>query len=152
MRELAERLLAARRRGSVRSRPVFETYAVASPSDFAAAEAHVRRTLPSDLKSWLLLVGFGDVGEELGFRKEFFSPLQAGEFKGGTQFAQDVLGNLYAFPPNDERVVFFSRSEPSYAVVSPTFMVFMEELQRRHYKLIDWVDSLELSPYAWAAA
>lgn len=152
MRELAEHLLAARRKGWFRSRPVFEPYAAASPSDFAAAEDGLVRALPVELKSWLMLVGFGNVGEDLGFRKEFFSPVREGEFEGGAQFAQDILGNFYAFPPNDERVVFFSRSEPGYAVLSPSFRAFLEDLQRREYKLIEWVESLKLSPYAWTAA
>ena len=119
---------------------------------FAAAEARVGRALPEDLKSFLSLVGFGDVGEDLGFRKEFFSSVEEGQFKEGTQFAQDILGNFYAFPPDDGRVLFFSRSEPGFTVLAPSFLAFLEELQRRDYKLIEWVDSVELSPYAWSAA
>lgn len=152
MREVIERLLTAKRTGWFRPRPVFEPYAPATTEDFAAAEARVGRALPEDLKSFLSLVGFGDVGEDLGFRKEFFSSVEEGQFKGGTQFAQDILGNFYAFPPDDGRVLFFSRSEPGFTVLAPSFLAFLEELQRRDYKLIEWVDSVELSPYAWSAA
>ena len=64
MRDLAQRLLATRRKDWLRSRPVFERYAAATSSDFAVAEDGIGRSLPMDLKSWLLLVGFGDVGED----------------------------------------------------------------------------------------
>ena len=107
MRDLVERLLANRRKGWFKSRPVFEAYAPATLADLSAAESHVGRALPEDLKAWLLLLGFGDVGEDLGFRKEFFAPVADGKLKGGAQFAQDILGNFYAFPPDGDRVVFF---------------------------------------------
>jgi hypothetical protein len=152
MRAVVERLLSARRRGLLRSRPVFIAFEDATLLEISAAENRVGRPLPEDLKEWLSLLGFGDVGEELGFRKEFFAPIAAGELKGGAQFAQDILGNFYAFPPSGGNVVFFSRSEPGFAVLGPSFRAFLEELERRDYRIIDWVNSLELSPYAWSAA
>ena len=151
MRDSVERLLAARRKRWLRHRPVFDVYAPATSSDLSAAESHVGRALPVDLTVWLLLVGFGDIGGHLGFCKEFFAPVTDGELKGGAQFAQDILGNLYAFPPEGECVVFFSRSEPGYAEMAPSFRIFLEELERRDYKITDWVDSLKLLPYAWSA-
>jgi hypothetical protein len=151
MRDLVERLLASRRKGLFKSRPLFEAYAPATPAYLSAAESYIGRALPEDLKAWLSLVGFGDVGEDLGFRKEFFAPVADGKFKGGAHFAQDILGNFYAFPPDGDRVVFFSRTEPRYAEIAPSFRAFLEELERRDYKLTDWVDSLELLPYAWSA-
>lgn len=110
------------------------------------------RTLPEDFKLWLLHVGFGDVGEELGFRKEFFAPVTEGELKGGVQFAQDILGNFYAFPPVGECVFFLSRSEPTCAVLASSFRGFLSELERHEYNITQWVDSVERSPYAWSAA
>jgi hypothetical protein len=151
VRDLVERLLAARRKSRFKSRRVFEAYAPATPADLSAAESHVGRALPEDLKAWLSLVGFGDVGEDLGFRKEFFAPVAGGKLKGGAQFAQDILGNFYAFPPDGDHVVFFSRSAPGYAEMAPSFRAFLEELEQRDYKVTDWVDSLELLPYAWSA-
>jgi hypothetical protein len=152
MRHLVDRLLAARKRSWFSSRPIFEPFAPAMPEDFAAAEERVGRALPEDLTSFLSLVGFGDVGEDLGFRREFIVTITEGQFAGGMQFAQDILGNFYAFSPSDGSVLFFSRSEPGFAVLAPSFLAFLTELQQREYKLIVWVDSLQLSPYVWSAA
>lgn len=152
MRELARRVLTARRKGWIRSRPLFEPHAPATEPDLAAAAARVGRALSPALKSWLTLVGYGDIDRSLSFRSEWLEPVEAGELKGGLRFAQDELGNFYAIGPDNERVVFFARSEPAYAVLAPSFEAFLCELERRDFKVIDWVQSLELAPYAWSAA
>lgn len=118
----------------------------------SALEARVGRTLPASLKSWLTQVGFGDIDQSLSFRSEWVEPVQEGQLKGGLRFAQDELGNFYAFGPDSVRIVFFSRSEPAYAVIAPSLEAFLSELERRDFKIIDWVESLELEPYAWSAA
>jgi len=151
MHDLANRLLSERRKGWLRSRPVFEPYAPVSDGDLVAIEQRVGRPLPADLKSWLVFVGYGDIDRALSFRSEWFQPIDQGELKGGCRFAQDELGNFYAFEPTNERVVLFTRSEPAYAVLAPSFQAFLTELESRDYKVTEWMESVQLSPYAWSA-
>lgn len=152
MHEFADRLLSKRRKGAFRSRPVFERYAEVAAEELAATSQRIGRPIPPDFASWLTLVGYGDIDQTLSFRSEWFQPVQEGELRGGLLFAQDEVGNFYAFGPTGEAVVFFSRTEPTHAVLASSFREFLVELERRDYKLIDWVDSLEMLPYAWTAA
>ena len=151
MHDLADRLLSARRRGWLRSRPVFENSGLVSEDDLAALEQRVCCLLPPDLKAWLSLAGYGDIDQTFSIRNEWFQPVRNGELKGGCRFAQDELGNFYAFGPAHERLMFFSRSEPGYAVLAPSFQEFLTELERRNFKILEWVDSVKLSPYTWSA-
>jgi len=150
MRELADSLLSAHRKGWFRSKPMFERQATASESDILAIEKRLEHRLPEDLRCWLALVGFGTINEDLNIQAVWFSLVESGHLKGGFKFAQDILGNFYACAPNGGDIIFFDRHEPGYAVLAPTFRAFIEELERREYKIMDWVDSIELSPYAWA--
>jgi hypothetical protein len=152
MRELIDRLLVARRKSWLRARPVFERYAAVSEADLSRIEARLRTELPADLKAWLLAVGFGDIDGALSFRAEWFQAIEAGQLRGGFRFAQDELGNFLGAPYAESQVAFLSRSEPGYAVLAPTFETFLQELERRDYKIMDWVQSVELVPYAWTAA
>ncbi|WP_431097197.1 SMI1/KNR4 family protein [Polaromonas aquatica] len=151
MRDLVERLLSARRKAWFRSRPVFEGCAAASDAEVAAIEAQVGRRLSEDMRIWLVTAGFGDIDGTLSIRREWFQLVEEGELKGGFRFAQDELGNFYACAPDGHRVVFFSRSEPAYAVIAPSFCSFVEELERRDYKVIEWMASMKLAPYSWDA-
>lgn len=151
MRDLVDRYLSARRKGWFRSRPVVEWSVPLSAGDLDALEKRIGCTLPPDLKTWLALVGYGDIDQTFSIRNEWFQPVEDGELKGGCRFAQDVLGNFYAFGPGSEEVVFFSRSEAAYALLAPSFQAFLTTLERRDYKILEWVDSMELSPYAWSA-
>jgi hypothetical protein len=152
MRALVDRLLAARRKGWLGTRPVFESYRPVTPEQLAALEAAEGVEFPTHFKEFLFAAGFGDVDEELSFRAEWCKPVENGTLKGAVLFAQDTLGNFYGFVPKGGGIVFFSRSEPGYAIVSPSFPDFMEELERRHYKILDWMQTLALDPYEWQAA
>lgn len=151
MRALADRLQSARRRGWFRSTPVYSRHAPVSEADIAALEHRLGCPIPEDLRSWLLIMGFGDIDDALSLRSEWFQPVESGQLRGGFRFAQDELGNFYACAPGGDSVAFFPRSEPAYAMLSPSFRDFLEELERRDYKIIEWADSLELAPYEWAA-
>jgi hypothetical protein len=152
MHELAGRLLAARRKGLFGARPVFEPYATASVNDLRRIKARLGTQLPADLKAWLVTVGFGDIDGALSFRDEWFQPIEAGQLRGGFRFAQDELGNFLATARAGSAVEFISRSEPGYAALAPTFEAFLQELERRDYRIMDWVQTLKLAPYAWTAA
>jgi len=151
MRELAERLLASTRREWFRSKPVFEPYKPITEASLSELEHELNAKLPEDLKGWLVLVGYGDVNEDLSFRREWFKTVEQGVLAGAVIFAQDILGNFYTYLPSNGRIVFFSRSAPEYACVSPSFRAFMEELESRSYKILEWVESLPASPYNWDA-
>ena len=151
MRDLVDRLLSRTRKGWLRSRPVFEPYRAVSEDDLAEVERRLHSKLPADLKAWLLMVGYGDIDEDLSFRAEWFKDVDRGEAKGAVMYAQDTLGNFYAYAPGDERIILFSRSSPEYAILAPSFRAFMEELERRDFKVMDWVESVALLPYDWGA-
>lgn len=148
MRELADRFLAARRQGRFGSRPVFELYKHPSQADLAKVEERIGRRLPSDLKSWLLIAGYGDIDRVLSFRDDWLQPIQEGEHKSGFLFAQDELGSFYGLSSADEQVVFFPRAERSCAVIAPSFEAMLIELERRDYRILQWMDSVDLVPYA----
>lgn len=94
---------------------------------------------------------YGDLDDDISFRSEWLTKIERGVFKGAVQFAQDILGNFYAFAPQDGRVVYFSRSTPEYAVLAPDFNSFLKELERRNFKILEWTESIELSPCDWNA-
>jgi hypothetical protein len=147
MQALAERILKKTRKNWLRTRPLFRPF---KPVDLVAlerAENKVGTRLPEDLKTWLLSVGYGDVDEVLSFRHDWFHAIDQGHLKSAVIFAQDELGNFYAFSPVDGSIHFFARSSPEYATVAPSFRTFMEELEHRDFKLGEWMDSLVLLPY-----
>ena len=151
MRELAERLLNRSEKIWLRAKPLFEPYRQVSETDIALAEEKIGAALPADLRDWLLLAGYGDIDGNLSFRFEWLSRVEQGRRGGALLFAQDILGNFYAYAETDGSIVFFSRSAPEYAVLAPSFRTFMEELERRDYKIMEWVESLAGLPYRWDA-
>lgn len=146
MRSLTERILTKTRKKWLRMRPLFEPFKPVSPSEIERIEGKVGVPLPEDLKVWLLAVGYGDVDESLSFRYDWFCPIKQGRLRGAVIFAQDDLGNFYAYSVGDGSILFFVRSSPEYATVAPGFRAFMEELERRDFQLGEWVDGLTLMP------
>ncbi|WP_458237384.1 hypothetical protein [Pseudomonas sp. P5_A2_2] len=145
---IAKTVLSASRKGLFRHRPVFKAHARVSPEELRSLERKIGIPVPADLCDWLLEIGYGDIDEELSFREEWFAPIEKGQLKGGSRFAQDVLGNFYAFDSSG-RIYFLSRSEPVFAVMSKDFLEFAEDLIRRDYKLSEWIDRLETQRYEW---
>lgn len=151
MRALADRVNSRTRRKLLRSRPLFEPYRSVSAADIARVEHQVESKLPQDLREWLLAIGYGDLDESLSFRFEWFKKIEPGELKGAVMFAQDELGNFYAFVPESGAIVFFSRSAREYAILASSFASFMAELESRDFKVIEWAESVPALPYAWDA-
>ncbi|WP_158290307.1 SMI1/KNR4 family protein [Ramlibacter sp. WS9] len=108
-------------------------------------------SLPSDMRAWLAIVGFCNVDDDLSFRPEWFRRIDQGQLKGALLFAQDTLGNFYGHVPADGSIVFFSRAEPAFAVLASSFRDFLECLESRQFKVMEWVESLTLAPYDWQA-
>src|SRR5688572_2422024 len=113
--KLVQVVLSATRKGFFQKNPVFEPYAQTSPEQIQAVETTIGMALPDDLREWLLQVGYGDLGDELSFRAEWFAAIRTGQLKGGATFAQDILGNFYAFDASDRHIYYLCRSEPVYA-------------------------------------
>ena len=105
--------------------------------------------LPESLRSWLLLAGYGDINQELSLREEWFSVVDRGQLKGHVFFAQDILGNLYSFSPVDGGIHYVCRSSPEYAFMAENFSVFLEQLERRSFKLEEWTNGLGVIEYEW---
>jgi hypothetical protein len=114
MQDLADRFLAARRKGWLRSRPILEQCVVPSEHDLHALEEATGCSLPLDMRAWLAIIGFCNVDDDLSFRPEWFRRVDEGQLEGALLFAQDTLGNFYGYVPADGSIVFFSRSEPGF--------------------------------------
>lgn len=145
---LAKTLLSESRKGFFRRSPVFKKHGGASPGDLTSIEKKIGTQIPEDLQRWILAVGFGDIGDEISFRKEWFAVIDEGPLRGGARFAQDILGNFYAFDSLGS-IYYLSRSQPVFAVISKSFCQFIAELISRDYRLIDWVSTLETQGYEW---
>jgi len=145
---LAKTVLSASRKGFFRQKPIFKAHRKVSASELAALERKIKITIPSNLRDWLLAVGYGDVGEEISFREEWFAAIESGQLKGGARFAQDILGNFYAFD-SCGKIYYLSRSEPVFATMAESFLEFVGELIHCNYKLIDWTNSLKTKKYEW---
>ena len=145
---LAKAVLSASRKGFLRKKPIFELHAMTSSGELNEMEGEIGIPLPNDLRDWLLALGYGDIDEELSFRREWFASIDSGQLKGGARFAQDILGNFYAFDANGH-VFYVCRSEPVFAAISKGFLEFIDELVRRDYKLVGWMNTLETQGYEW---
>lgn len=145
---LAEALLSANRKGLFRWKPIFKAYANVSADELRDLEREIGMPIPIPLRDWLLAVGYGDIDDVLSFRRAWIETLEKGQLKGGARFAQDELGNFYAFDASG-CIYFLSRSEAGFALISKDFLAFTEELVRRDYKLIEWINTLNLEHYEW---
>lgn len=149
MLTVVQRILSLSRKGWFRSRPIFKPHQPVSKADLVDVEIKVGAKLPDDFQTWLLAAGYGDIDEDLSFRSEWFKKVDRGVLKGALLFAQDSLGSFYAFAPRDGQVICFSRSTPEYAVLAPNFHSFVAELEQRDFKILEWIESVELLPYNW---
>jgi hypothetical protein len=147
MQAFADRILTKTRKKWLRVQPLFKPFKPVRDTEVNRIESKVGAPLPKDLKAWLLAVGYGDVHETLSFRYDWFHTIKGGHLSGAVIFAQDDLGNFYAYSISDGSIYFFERSTPEYATVSPSFRAFMEELERRDFKLDEWMDGVALMPY-----
>lgn len=145
---LSARILSTRQRRLLGTRPVFRRYSAVSHDDLLILQQEVGADLPAQLVEWLSQVGYGDLGDDLSFRKELFVRVTSGDLTGAIIFAQDILGSFYAFDASG-RIYHFPRFEPTVAFVADDFLTFLEELVRRDYTLVAWMDTLKSEPYAW---
>jgi len=146
--ELANTVRTASRKGFFRRKTIFNLYKGITPDGLSALDLKIGIRIPEDLRDWLLAVGYGDIDDELSFREEWFVPIVVGQLKGGVIFAQDILGNYYAFDLHGD-IYYLSRSQRVFAKVSESFLMFIKELINRDYKLVNWVETLNTQTYDW---
>jgi hypothetical protein len=146
---LVERIAAAQVKRLLGWKPLFRRYKPATAPELAAVERSLDCILPASLKDWLLKAGYGDFNEELSLREAWFSVIDRGELQGHVLFGQDDCGNFYAADPGSGGIHFVCRSAPEYACMADDFRSFLEELERRKFRLQPWVESLTTQPYAW---
>ena len=148
IRALAKTVLSARRKSLFRQKVIFRAHRKVLPSEITSLEARIGVSLPKDLQDWLLEVGYGDINDELSFREEWIATIDSGTLKGGARFAQDILGNFYAFD-SFGKIYYLSRSEPVFAIIATSFVEFVSELIHHNYELIDWSNKLVTQKYEW---
>ena len=147
MSALFTRVLGAKRKRLFDQRPMFEPYRSTVAADLERIENRLGCGLPNPLRAWLLHAGYGDLNDELSLREEWFSVVDRGPLKGHVIFGQDILGNFYCFSPANGEVHYLCRSAHEYATMARDFVAFLEELERRSFKLAEWADSLKVFPY-----
>lgn len=146
MKTLAKNVLSAKKRKFLSSGPIFELFKTTSTIDLEKLEERIDSPLPKDLKDWLLIVGYGDINDELSFRADWIKKIHVNTLGEHLLFAQDILGNFYSIN-NDGEIYFISRSEPAYGIISKSFKKFIEEIISRDYKIMSWVNSIETQKY-----
>jgi hypothetical protein len=147
MSALFMRVIGAGRKRLFGQRPIFEPYRRAVASDLERIESRLGCSLPHPLRAWLLHAGYGDLNEEMSLREEWFRVVDRGQLKGHVIFGQDILGNFYCFSPANGEVHFVCRSAHEYALMASDFGAFLEELERRSFKLVEWTDGLKVASY-----
>jgi hypothetical protein len=151
MDDVASRILSATKRGWFREEKVYAQHAAVTEPTLLELEAQIGTRLPEGFRRWLLMAGFGDIGEELALRSVWLRSIDRGELRSHLQFGQDILGNFYSCALDDTSIHFISRRSPEYALLAPSFTGFLEGLVERNFKLRAWTDTLQLKPYAWDA-
>jgi len=145
MNEIAKIILSAKRRRFLSSRPVFVRYTPVSESELFRIATGLNFKFALGLSKWLLLAGFGDIDETLSFREEWFSVIGEGRLAGYVLFARDIVGNQYAFNPEDGGIYYVHQPEHAFARISDDFPSFLKELIRRDYKLAEWMNTISIS-------
>lgn len=150
MDSVTSRILSSRRKRSFGSTPLFEAHKRVTESELAEIERQRHISLPQSLRRFLLSAGYGDINEVLSLRNEWFNIIDRGELTGHVIFAQDILGNFYAFSPIDGGIHFVCRSSPEYAFMAEGFDAFLREFERWEFQLEAWTESLNALPYNWS--
>lgn len=151
MHSVYETLHNARRKGLFGSKPMWEPYAPASDDVLLQRCRDIGANLPADLGNFLSHFGFGNLNDELSFRREWLAKVQGGPLDGHVIFAQDDRGNFYTANADTGAVHYLDRFTPGFASLAPTFAAFLREAAERQFKVVAWAESLPLAPYPSAA-
>jgi hypothetical protein len=132
-------------------KPLWRQYAATTAQELSLVGQRLQLAIPDDLVKLLLYLGFGDVNEELSFRKEWLTKVQGGPLAGHLIFAQDDRGNFYSADPHSEAIYFLSRSEFGYCCLATCFSEFLEQAAARNFEVVQWAESQPLVAYAGEA-
>jgi len=146
-----EKLRNAKRKALWRFRPMWKLHATASAEALDSVGMKLGAAIPNDLRTFLLQFGFGDLNDELSFRRDWFVCIEHGPLLGHIVFGQDDRGNLYTVDPNSGAVHYIDRFEPGYRPLAPSFAAFLEEASSRSFEVVAWAESGVLAPYPSAA-
>jgi hypothetical protein len=132
-------------------RPVWRPHASTSLEELRQVGLRLQIAIPQDLVQLLLELGFGDIHEELSFRKEWLTKVQTGPLVGHLIFAQDERGSFYTADPESGAIHFLSRSEFGYCRLASHFTHFLEQAAAHEFKVMAWAEAQPLVPYAGEA-
>jgi len=149
MKEIATRILTAKHKRLLLSKPVFKLYESVSITELTDIEKRLNIYFPPALRAWYLRAGFGDIDDVLSFRKEWLSVIDRGALKDHVIFAQDDLGNFFSFSPEDGQIHYLCCSTPEYGLIASDFAAFLDEFVSRSYQLEGWVGSINTTHYDW---
>ncbi len=144
-------LQVATRRTWLGRQPVWRRHASTSAEELCQVGLRLQVAIPQDLVRFLMELGFGDMHEELSFRKEWLTKVQTGPLSGQLNFAQDDRGNFYTADPRSGAIHFLSRSEFGYCQLASDFSHFLEQAAAQDFKVVEWAEAQPLVPYAGEA-
>ena len=78
--QIFSQILSAKRKRFFGSKLIFERYKLAT--DLEDIEGEFGISIPASMKSWLINAGYGDIGEVLSFRREWFNIIELGVYIG----------------------------------------------------------------------
>jgi hypothetical protein len=142
-----ESLRVASRRATFGRKPLWQQHASTSAEELRELEERLQIAIPEALVQMLLELGYGDINEELSFRKEWITRVQGGPLVGHLIFAQDDRGNFYTADPESGVIHFLSRSEFGYCRLAQDFGSFMERAAAQDFKIVAWAEAQPLVPY-----
>jgi hypothetical protein len=128
-------------------KPMWRKHASTSAEEMRQVGVKLQLELPNELVQFLVEFGFGDIDDELSFRKEWLRKLEVSPLAGHLMFGQDERGNFYTADPQMGAIHFMSRSEPGYCRLASNFGEFLEEAAARGFKMAEWAEAQPLVPY-----
>ena len=152
MSQPLQSLKVATRSTSFGCKPVWRHYAATSVQELRLVGQGLQLAIPDGLVQLFLCLGFGDINEELSFRKEWLTKVQSGPLAGHLIFAQDDRGNFYTADLESEAIYFLSRSEFGYCRLATCFSQFLEHAAARNFEVVQWAVSQPLVVYASEAS
>jgi hypothetical protein len=144
-------LQVATRRTWLGRRPVWQRHQSTSVEELSRVGQGLQLAIPEDLVQFLVELGFGDINDELSFRKEWLTTVQTGPLVGQLIFAQDDRGDFYTADPESGAIHFLSRSEFGYCRLASSFSQFLEQAAAQDFKVVEWAEAQPLVLYAGEA-